>query len=171
MIEDALQPQIDLVAVRQQFVEFLFAQHRAQSSLRKLRSLVDVIRDFDHRLIGIDHAQENDRVHFQSDVVAGDDVLRRNFERFLPQRNPHHAVDRGEDQNHARTLGCAQQAAKPEDDAALVFGQDLDGAQQVNDDDDDGNGDHRKPEIHKCLHATRNSEYERIVAQASGCKL
>ncbi len=170
VIENALQPQINLVAMRQQFVEFLFAQHRAQSGLRKLRSLVGVIRDFDHRLVGIDHAQKNDRVHFERDVVARDDVLRRNLQRFLPQRNPHHAVDGGEDQNHSRTLG-RDQASQPEDDAALIFGQDLDGTQQVNDEDDDDNGDHRKPEIHKNLPQlasnARNSAYERIVAHAS----
>ena len=170
-IENTLQTQVNLVAVRQQFVEFLLAEHRAQGSLRELRSLIDVIGDFHHRLIGIDHAQENNRVDFQRDVVAGDDVLRRNFQRFLPQRNAHHAVDRAEHQNDARALGLAQQAPEPEDDAALIFSQDLDGTQQVDDKDDDSNGNYRKPEIHICLQATRNSEYERIVAQASECGL
>src|SRR6266404_742684 len=147
-IADALKAQIDFVAVSQQFVEFLFAKHRAQSGLRKLRSLVGVIRDFNHGLVGIDHAQKNNRVNLQGDVVAGDDVLRRNLERFLPQRNTHHAIDRAKDQNYAWTLCRAHQASEAEDDAALVFGQDLDGAQQVNDEDDDGNRDHGKPELH-----------------------
>jgi hypothetical protein len=90
--------------MRQQFIEFLFAQHGAQRGLRKLRRLVHVIGNFHHRLVGIDHAQKNDRVHFQRDVVAGDDVLRRNFQRFLPQRDPHHAVDGAENQNDAGAL-------------------------------------------------------------------
>ena len=147
-VEDALQAQIDFVAVSEQFVEFLFAEHRAQSSLRKLRSLVHVVRNLDDSFVRVDHAQKNDRVDFQRDVVAGDDVLRRNFERFLPQRNAHHAVDRAEDQNYARALGVPLQAPEPEDDAALIFSEDLDGTQQVNDEDDDANSDHRKPELH-----------------------
>ena len=152
-IEDALQAQINFVAMSQQFVKFLFAKHRAQSGLRELRRLVGVIRDFHDGLVGIDHAQKNDRVHFQGDVVASDDVLRRNFERFLPQRNTHHAVDRTEDQNYAWTFCRAHQAAETEDDAALVFGQDLDGTQQIDDEDDDGHGDHGKPELHIRLQA------------------
>src|SRR5258708_36462871 len=119
----------------QQFVEFLFAEHGVQSSLRELRALVGVIRAFHDGLVGIDHAQKNDGIHFQRDVVAGDDVLRRNFKRFLPQRNPHHAVDRAEDQNYAWSFGLSKKAAEAEDDAALIFGQDLDGAKQVNDED------------------------------------
>src|SRR6202011_6007001 len=115
--------------------------------------------------------------HFQRDVVARDDVLRRTLERFLPKRNAHHAIDWAENQNYARALGRAHQAAEAEDHAALIFGQDLDGTQQVNDEDDDGNRDHRKPELHIRLQATceslftmfgESSVYERIVAQASG---
>jgi hypothetical protein len=80
---------------------------------------------------------------FRRDVIAGDDVLRRNLEGLLAQRNAHHAVDRSKNQNHARALGC-DQAAKTEDDAALIFSQNLDGTEQVDDDDDDENGDQRK---------------------------
>ena len=147
-VEDALQPQINFVAMRQQFVEFLLAQYGSQSSLRKLRSLVGVIRNLHHGLIRIDHAQKNNRIHFQGNVVAGDDVLRRNFDRLLSKRDAHHAVERSEHQNHARPFGRTQQTSEAEDDAALIFSQDLDGTQQVDDNDDDTNGNHRKTEIH-----------------------
>src|ERR1700693_3916430 len=119
-IEDALQPQVNFVAVSEQFVEFLFAKHRAQSSLRKLRSLVNVVRNLDDSLIRVDHAQKNNRVDFQRNVIASNDVLRRNLERFLPKRNAHHAIDRAEDQNYAWTLGVPLQASQAEDDAALI---------------------------------------------------
>ena len=82
---------------------------------------------------------EDDRVYLQRDVVARDDVLRRNLERFLPQRDAHHAVDRREDQDDAGPLRLGKQAAEAEDYAALVLGQDLDRAEDVenNDDNDD----------------------------------
>ena len=65
-IEDGLQAQVDLVAMRQQFVEFHFAQHRAQRGLRKLRGLVHVIRDLIHGAARIDHAQEDNGINFQA---------------------------------------------------------------------------------------------------------
>ena len=43
LVQNALQAQIDFLPMRQKFVEFLLAQHRAQSCLRKLRRLVDVV--------------------------------------------------------------------------------------------------------------------------------
>src|SRR5208283_1867207 len=156
LIEDALQAQVDLVAVGEEFVEFLLAEHRTQSSLRKLRSLVGVIGDFDDGFLRIDDAEKNDGIHLQGDVVAGDDVLGRNFEGFLAERNAHHAVDRTEDQNYAWTLGC-NQASQAEDDTAFIFGQNLDGTQQVNNEDNDSYDGHRKSEIHKCLQTKRNS--------------
>ena len=135
-----MQTEIDFIAVCQQFVEFQFAQHGTQSCLRKLRSLVDVIGNFHDRLAGIDDTQKNDGVDFQGDVVARDDVLRRDLQGFLPQRNAHHAIDRSEHQDDARPFFPIQQASQPKDNAPLVLGQDLDRAQQVkgnNNDDDD----------------------------------
>ena len=89
-----------------QFVQFLLAQHRAQRGLRELRSLVHVIGNFHHGLVGIDHAQKNDGIHFERNVVAGDDVLGRNFKRLLPQRHPHNPVNGREHQSDARPFRC-----------------------------------------------------------------
>ena len=50
---------------------------------------------------------------------------------------------RREDQDDARALRLGQNAAQAKDDAALVLAQNLDGGQQINDDDRDG--DH--PEV------------------------
>ena len=85
--------------------------------------------------LGFDHVQRHHRIHLDGHVVAGDHVLRRNFQHLLPQRDAHHLVDRPENENDAGALGRSQNAAQPEDDAALVLAQNLDGVQQVENDD------------------------------------
>ena len=60
----------------------------------------------------IDHAQSNDGVDLQGDVVAGDDVLRGNFHRLLPQRDAHDLIEGAEDQDDARAFGSRQDAAR-----------------------------------------------------------
>src|SRR5438105_2008415 len=110
----------------EQFIELHFAEDRAKRRLRKLRSLIAIVEHLDDRAPRLDHAKEDDGVDLQRDVVARDDVLRRNFERFLPQRDAHHAVDRREDEEDARTLRVAKETPEAEDDAALVFRKDLD---------------------------------------------
>jgi hypothetical protein len=42
-----------------------------------------------------------------------------------------------------------KQAAKSENDTALVFGKYLDGTERIDNKDNDGHGDHREPEFHK----------------------
>ena len=47
---------IEKSVVSEQFIEFHFAEHRAQGGLSKLRCLVHVIRNRYHRFVRIDHA-------------------------------------------------------------------------------------------------------------------
>ena len=102
LIEDGLHSRVQRIAMREQTVELHFAEDRAECGLGELRRLVAVVEDFDHRAPRLDHAKEDDRVHLQRDVVARDDVLRRDLECFLPQRDANHAVDRREDQKDSR---------------------------------------------------------------------
>src|SRR6202023_4317209 len=134
-VKNALQAQIDFFPVRKQFVKFLLAQDGTQRSLCELRGLIHVVGNFDDRLVGIDHAQADHGVHFQRDVVARNDVLGGNLKPFLTKRNAHDAVDGGKHQNHAGTLGLLEQMAEPEDDAAVVLGEDLDLTQRIDGDD------------------------------------
>ena len=131
LVEDGLDPRVELVAMRQQPVQLDFAEDRSKRGLRKLRSLIAVVEHFHDRAARLDHAQEDDGVDFQRDVVARDDVLRRHLERLLPQRHAHDAVDRREDEEETRPLRLGQQPPEPENHAALVLGKDLDRAQQV----------------------------------------
>ena len=79
------------------------------------------------RVVRIDHPEEDHRVYLQRDVIASDDVLRRDFESFLPQRHAHDAVYRGEYQNHSRTLCSGKEAPQAEDDSAFILRQNFDG--------------------------------------------
>src|SRR5580704_2618937 len=78
------------------FIELLLAEDRTQRGLRELRGLVHVIGNFDHSFPRLDHAQEDDGVYLQGDVVARDNVLRRHFQSLLPQGDANHAIKRGE---------------------------------------------------------------------------
>ncbi len=72
-------------------------------------------------------------------VVARDHVLRRNFQHLLPQRDPNHLVERPENKNDTRPLGRRQRASQPEDHSALILAQNLDGIQQIKNNDCDCN--------------------------------
>ena len=111
-------------------VELHFAEYRAQGCLGELRGLVDVVRDLDYGAGGVEDAQRDDGVDLDGDVVAGDDVLRRNLEHFLPQGDANHLIEWAEDEDDAGAFGLRQDPAEAEDDAALIFAENLDRTQK-----------------------------------------
>ncbi len=115
---------VDLFAFREQLVELDLAEHRAQRRLRQLARRVVVVLDLDDRLARVHHAEVDDRVDLDRDVVARDDVLRRHVVDDRPQRHPDHAVDDRDQQEQARAVVVLAQPPQPEHDAALVLGQD-----------------------------------------------
>src|SRR4051812_28578462 len=150
--------------MREQFVELDFAQYRAQRRLRELRGLVQIILHLDHGLCRIDNAQEDHSVHLQRDVIARDYVLRRNFERFLLERDAHDAIDRSENQDEPRSLGFGKDPTEAEDHATLVLRQDLNGIEDVNDEDGDWN---KKYGSHGALASCRSSRDESALFSKS----
>ena len=146
-----------------------FAEHRAQRGLRELRSLVNVIGNFDHGFARIDDAQKDDSIDLKGHVVAGDDVLRRNLEGFLPKRNAHHPVHAAQiPELRPVPLLCGNRRPKPKDHAALVLRQNLDRTQNIQSNDDKGDAEESKSEdFHWCLHVRRRTLYRRIVTQAT----
>src|SRR5205807_6016425 len=107
-------------------VELLFAEYGAQRGLRELRSLVDIIGNFNHSFTGIGDAQKNDGIYFERYVVASNDVLRRDFKGLLAKRDAHHAVHGSQHQNDARPLRPMVKASETKNHAALIFSQNLD---------------------------------------------
>src|SRR5208283_4034378 len=139
LVDDGLNPQVELVAMAQHLVQLHLAQHRTQRGLGKLGGLVDVVGDLDGGVVGIHHVERDHRVHFQGNVVAGDDVLGRNLEHLLAQREAHYLVDGPENQDDTRPLGRPQDAAQTENHTALILLQDLDGVEKVENDNHDHN--------------------------------
>jgi len=80
--------------------------------------------------------------------MAGDHILRRDFEHVLAERDADDLVEGTEDQYDTWTLGYGQGAAQPKDHATFVFTQDLDGIQKIK----NNNGDEHQNR--SCEHRT-----------------
>ena len=145
-VDDGLDALVELVAVGEDLVEVDFAEDGAECGLGELRGLIDVVGDLDDGLDRIDDAQSDDGVDLQRDVVAGDDVLRGDFHGLLAERDADDGVDGAEDQDDAGAGGVVADAAETEDDGALVLLENLDGVEDV--EEDDGDGDEER-ERHK----------------------
>ena len=156
-VDDGLDALVEGLAMGEQLVEVDLAQDGAEGGLGELRGLVDVVRDLDDGAGGVDDPQGDDGVDFEGDVVAGDDVLRRDFHCFLTKAHPDNLVERAEDEDDARAGGGLLHAAKAEDDGSLVLLEDLDGVEDV--EDDDGYGD-EDGELHGVDTTMRVGEYE-----------
>src|SRR5579872_430303 len=134
-IKNGLNSQVQLVTVGQQLVQIYLAQYRAQSGLGKLLRLPIIVLHLDDRLIGAHHTPVNYGIHFERDVVTGDDVLWRDFQGLLPQIDSHDPVHRSKNENDAWPLGVGQQAAQAKDHAAFIFAKNLDGTEEIQNND------------------------------------
>src|SRR6202012_1491719 len=81
----------------------------------------------------------NDSIDLNSNVVLRDNVLRRNFHHFLPQRNADELIEWTQHEDDAGTFGRQLNAPQPENHRTLVFTQNLDAVQQVENDNSDKN--------------------------------
>jgi hypothetical protein len=97
-----------------------------------------MLRSVVYRFVRIHHPKIDDRIHLDGHVVLRDDVLRRHIQRDRPQADAQHPVDGKEDELQSRPRRLRQQTPEPENDAALVFVQDLDAVQDPEKPDDDG---------------------------------
>ena len=129
LVDDPLQLVVQAVALGQQRVELGAAEHRAQRRLRDLRGRQQVVLDLHDRVVRVHDAEVADGGHRGRHVVARDHLLRRDAERHRAQVDPHHPVDDRDQEDQARAL-LGDQAAEPEDHAALVLPQHPDRARQ-----------------------------------------
>ena len=56
-VEHLLDVEVELLALGQQLVELVLAEHRAQRGLRELAGRLEEVRHLDHRLRGVDDAE------------------------------------------------------------------------------------------------------------------
>ena len=66
---------VELLALGQHLVQLVLAEHRAQRRLRELAGGHQEVLHLDDRLLRVDDAEVDHRVHLHRDVVAGDHVL------------------------------------------------------------------------------------------------
>ena len=93
LVDDRLQDRVDLVALGEELVEHVLAEHRAQSRLRDLRGRDHVVLDLNDRVVRLDDPEVGDRIHTDRDVVLRDHLLRRDVERHRAQVDLDHPVD------------------------------------------------------------------------------
>ena len=125
LVDDRLQDRVDLVALREQFVEHVLAEHRAQRRLRDLRGRGHVVLDLDDRRLRLHDPEVRDGVHTHGDVVLRDHLLRRDVQRHGTEVDLDHPVDDRDQQEEPGALRLRQQPAEPEHDRTLVLACDL----------------------------------------------
>src|SRR6185312_7477044 len=143
LVDDLLQRLVEALALGEQHVEVGLAEHGAQRRLRDLRRRGPVALDLDHGLDRVDDAEVRDGVDLRGDVVARDQVLRRDVERDRAQVDADHAVDAGDEEDDPRAL-LPEQAAEAEHDGAFVLAQDPD--RRARNGEDDGDDDDESDE-------------------------
>src|SRR4030042_466628 len=114
------------VELGEEFVKLGLSQHISQGGLGYLRSSPDVVKDFYHRRLRVDDAEIDDGIDADSNVIPGDDFLRRDIHGHDAQVHLHHAVDKRDNDEKPGTSG-ADETPQAEDNAALVFGHDFNG--------------------------------------------
>src|SRR4029077_1861049 len=100
----------------------------------------------------VDDAEIADGVYFYRDVVARDDVLRRNVESFDAQAYALKRFDGPEDEVDAGSLCLRQQTAQAQDYAAFPLFDDVDGIPEP--DQDETDDDHRSDAEFKHVRAS-----------------
>src|SRR5208337_4563071 len=144
-IDYFLDARVELVALAEQFVELGLAADGAQRGLRQLHRGEQVVCDLGHGARRVDDAKIQHRADLDRHVVLGDDVLRRDVERHGAKINSRHPLEYGNHENHARPA-IRSETPESKNDAALVFVEDLEPAQNENyadEDDYPGSARHR----------------------------
>src|SRR5258708_22754339 len=103
-VEYELELGVDLIALREYFIKFELPDDAADGGLRQLRSRIGVVLHLRKRLIGVDHAKVANGIDFHRDVVARDDVLRRNVERLNPHVDTVECFNRPKNKIYAGAL-------------------------------------------------------------------
>jgi hypothetical protein len=125
LVEDGLEPHVELLALREEVIQLDLAQHGAERRLRRLFHGEPGILDLDDGLGGADDGEVDHGIHFQRDVVPRDDVLRPDLPGHDAQGYPDEGVDGSDDEHEARPPLAAEQSAQAKDDHAIVLAQDV----------------------------------------------
>ena len=120
LVDDRLQFTIDLIALRQQFIQFRLPKHIAQCRLSDLRRCL-VKAHYVHNGSGrVHHIEVDHRGDFNRHIISCDHLLWGYRERHDTQVNFGHACDKGWHQEYAWSFR-PYQTTQDEDDAALIL--------------------------------------------------
>ena len=125
LVDDPLQDRVDLLALGEELVEGVLAEHGSQRCLCDLRGRNDEVLDLDDRRFRVDDPEVGDGVDAGGNVVLGDDLLWGDVERDRAQVDLDDPVDDRDQEDDAGAFRV-EQAAESEDDAALVLAEDAD---------------------------------------------
>src|SRR5207237_6716898 len=107
--------------------------------------VIQLIFYLDDRPAWVQRPKVNDRVHFDRDVVFGDDILRRHIHGDSTKTHTNDAIDRPEYPDKARSFCLRKKPPNAEDDAALVLAQDVQRVEYP--DRNDGRGNDEQCEL------------------------
>jgi len=126
LVDDLLEPLVDLLPLGKDLIEMGLPHYRPQGGLGDHGSGRDIICHLNDRSLGIDDMEVDDRVHSHRDVVPGYDFLSGNIHGNCAEIQADHLVDDWDEQDEPRPLG-AEKPPETEDDPPLVFPEDADG--------------------------------------------
>ena len=140
---------LNLVALAEQLVERHASDDVAKRRLGVLGDGVAVVLDGDDRLRGVLDHEEDDAIHLDRDVVAGDDLLMWDVEGEQAGVDKPNLVEHRKHQHHPGALQPVV-FAETKDDAALPLGGDADDAAHPNGQYQGQDGAHGKADA--CAH-------------------
>jgi hypothetical protein len=137
LVDDGQEAGVDLVALREHFVQLHRTNHGAQIGHGELADGVVEVGHPVGRRRRVHDLDEDDGVHLDGDVVLGDHLLARHVQHLLHDADlaPHRLHERHED-GDAR-LESAGVAAEPLDRVLIALRHDLDGRDGQEDSQDD----------------------------------
>src|ERR1700687_450893 len=158
-VENDLQLGVDFVALGEDFVELELADDAADGGLRELGGSVLVVLHLREREIGVDDAEITAGVHSHGDVVARDDVLRRDVQRFDAHAHARERFDGPEDEVEAGAFRLRHHTAEAEDHAALPLFDNVEGIpeQDEHEADDDERTDAELEHVFLLIQATQSN--------------
>ncbi|PAV66231.1 hypothetical protein WR25_24882 [Diploscapter pachys] len=130
MIDHRQQSRVDLVALRQRFIEVHRPHHGAQVGRRQLQQRGIEVRNLIGRLGRVEHLEEDDAVGRDDRIVLGDDLLTRNVDHLLHHVHlAPHAIKEGGVEVEARARR-GRVSAEMFDRILIALANDLDARHQ-----------------------------------------
>src|SRR5215217_1859896 len=144
LVYDGLKLGVYDLTVGEQIVEVFLAKDAPQGGLGNLGGRLHEVLDLDDALVGIHNPEVDNGGHASRHVVAGYDVLGRHVHRDRSQVHLDHPVHERDEEEEPRPFGAAAiNPPEAEHDPPLVLLEDLDGAgQQEQSDNNDYGHDH-----------------------------